>query len=220
MGIDVLEPVPGPNVPYELSDPFILVHEAKVPITAERAQIDTTHRHRGFDNLWYILSGSARTGHSTVPDGAFERARLEAGDLLKIRTGRGVYHAENIGEDELSEGKTGEFHSVLFWVNLARRDKDVQPVAQLVRAEELPTHGGRAIVRTLVGPGSPVELGTPARILDVALPTGGAFKQPIPAEFNTFVWMLEGVCEHRLQQETHGQVSDRGARTRCCAYRR
>ena len=33
-----------------------------------------------------------------------------------------VLHAEGIGEDELREGKTGEMHSVLFWVNLARKD--------------------------------------------------------------------------------------------------
>jgi len=26
MGIEVLEPVPARNVPYELSDPYILVH--------------------------------------------------------------------------------------------------------------------------------------------------------------------------------------------------
>ena len=80
MGIEVLEPVPARNVPYELSDPFILVHEATVPITPDRAKLDTTHPHRGFDNLWYILSGSASTGHTTGPGGAIERAQLDAGD--------------------------------------------------------------------------------------------------------------------------------------------
>jgi redox-sensitive bicupin YhaK (pirin superfamily) len=193
MGIEVLEPVPARNVPYELSDPFILVHEATVPINAERAKLDTTHPHRGFDNLWYILSGDASTGHSTGPGGTFERARLETGGLLKIRTGRGVYHAESIGADQLAEGKTGEFRSVLFWVNLARKDKQAEPTAQVVTPDEVPsrTEGG-AIVRTLVGPGSPVELGTPGLVLDVELPDGGSFEAPIPTGFNAFVWMLEG----------------------------
>jgi redox-sensitive bicupin YhaK (pirin superfamily) len=193
MGIEVLEPVPARNVPYELSDPFILVHEATVPINAERAKLDTTHPHRGFDNLWYVLSGDASTGHSTGPGGAFERAQLGTGGLLKIRTGRGVYHAENIGADQLAEGKTGEFRSVLFWVNLARKDKGADPAAQVLAPDELPTRtDGGAIVRTLVGPGSPVELGTPGLILDVELPEGGSFDAPIPAGFNAFVWMLEG----------------------------
>src|SRR6185312_16078590 len=90
-------------------------------------------------------------------------------------------------------GRTGEFRSVLFWVNLARRDKQAQPTAQVVAPDELPsTTEVGAIVRTLVGPGSLVELGTPALILDVELPDGGAFDTPIPAGFNAFVWMLEG----------------------------
>lgn len=193
MGIEVLEPVPARNVPYDLSDPFILVHEATVAITEERAKLDTTHPHRGFDNLWYMLSGEGSTGHSTGPGGSFERVRLPTGALLKIRTGRGVLHAEGIGADQLREGKTGEFRGVLFWVNLARRDKDVEPTAQVVQHDEIRTRTDTdAIVRTLVGPGSPVELGTPGLILDVELPTGGAFSTNIPAEFNAFIWMLEG----------------------------
>ena len=195
MGLEVLEPVPARNVPYELSDPFILVHEATVPINPERAKLDTTHPHRGFDNLWYIISGVASTGHSTGPGGAFERAQLETGDLLKIRTGLGVYHAEDIGADELREGKTGEFRSVLFWVNLARKEKHVEPTAQVVTQNELPrATDGDAIVRTLVGPGSPVELGTPGLILDVELPKGGSFRASVDPEFNAFVWMLEGAA--------------------------
>ena len=202
MGIQVLEPVPARNVPYELSDPYILVHEATVPINEERAKLDTTHPHRGFDNLWYIISGEASTGHSTGEGGTFERAQLDTGDLLKIRTGSGVYHAESIGADQLEAGKTTEFRSVLFWVNLARREKNVDPTAQIVRRAELPTHTNTdAIVRTLVGPGSPVELGTPALILDVELPDGGSFSTAIPADFNAFVWMLEGAASIGANQQ-------------------
>lgn len=43
-GIDLLEPVPAPNVPYERSDPFILVHEATMPITPERSEVDRSSR--------------------------------------------------------------------------------------------------------------------------------------------------------------------------------
>ena len=32
---------------------------------SELSGLDTRHPHRGFDNLWYILEGSASTGHST-----------------------------------------------------------------------------------------------------------------------------------------------------------
>jgi len=194
MGINVLESLPLAQIPYPLVDPFILVHEGVVPITPEMAGLDTKHPHRGFDNLWYLVEGEASTGHSTGPGGAMERARLETGSLLKLRTGRGVWHAEGIGEDELREGKAGtEMRGVLFWVNLARKDKGVEPISQLLHPQDVPVREeGDAIVRVLVGEGSPIELGTPGLILDVELPKGGTFSSPVPPDFNGFVYMLEG----------------------------
>ena len=73
MGLQVLEPVPARNVPYDLSDPFILVHEAIVPIDPERAKLDTTHPHRGggsfdasipagFHAFVWMLEGEASVG--------------------------------------------------------------------------------------------------------------------------------------------------------------
>jgi hypothetical protein len=85
---------------------------------------DTKHPHWGFDNLWYVLQGSASTGHTTGPDGAVEWARLQEGSLLWLQTGRGAWHAEAIGADERTEGRGDlQLRSVLFWVNLARKDK-------------------------------------------------------------------------------------------------
>jgi len=194
MSVEVLEPLPSPRIPYRFVDPYILVHEAVVRITAEQASLETKHQHRGFDNLWYAISGSSSTGHSTGPGGAMERARLEPGSLLKLRTGRGVWHAEGIGRDELEEGKEGtEMRGLLFWVNLARKDKGAEPSAQLVKPQDVPVQQeDGATVRVLVGEGSPVELGTPGLIVDVELPRGGGFTSPVPSGFNAFVYMLEG----------------------------
>ena len=121
-------------------------------------------------------------------------ARLEAGSLLKLRTGRGILHAEGIGADELREGKAGtEMRGVLFWVNLARKDKAAEPSAQLLQPHEVPVRQeGDAIVRVLVGEGSPVQLGTPGLILDVELPKGGTYGSAVPSGFNGFVYLLEG----------------------------
>jgi redox-sensitive bicupin YhaK (pirin superfamily) len=135
MGMPVLEALPSREAPYELVDPFILVHEAQFRLS-EMVNKDTKHPHRGFDNLWYVLRGAASTGHSTGPGGSMERARLTEGSLLALRAGRGVWHAEAIGEDEVEEGFADtEFRSVLFWVNLARKDKNVEPSAQVVNRE-------------------------------------------------------------------------------------
>ena len=193
MGFPVLEALPAPGIPYEQVDPFILVHEGRLRLSDMKG-VDTKHPHRGFDNLWYVIEGSASTGHSTGPGGSMERARLSAGALLALRTGRGAWHAEAIGADELEEGQTdAEFRGVLFWVNLARKDKQAAPSAQVLEPEQIPVRQeGDATIRTLVGEGSPVQLGTPALILDVELPEGGDVTTLVPPEFQGFAYLLEG----------------------------
>jgi redox-sensitive bicupin YhaK (pirin superfamily) len=193
MGMPVLEALPSRAVPYDRLDPFILVHEGRFRLS-EMSGKDTKHPHRGFDNLWYVLQGSASTGHTTGPGGSLERARLSEGSLLALRTGRGAWHAEAVGADEVAEGHGDtEFRSVLFWVNLARKDKDVEPSAQVLQPDQMPVRNeGDAIVRVLVGEGSPVQLGTPALILDIQLPEGGQLTTSVPREFQGFAYLLEG----------------------------
>jgi redox-sensitive bicupin YhaK (pirin superfamily) len=193
MGIPVLEAVPSRNAPYELTDPFILVHEGRFH-PSDMAAKDTKHPHRGFDNLWYVIQGSASTGHTTGPGGSIERAQLSEGSLLWLRTGRGAGHAEAVGADEVVEGRGDiEFRGVLFWVNLARKDKQSEPRAQVLHREQIPTWiEGDATIRALVGEGSPVHLGTPALVFDIALPHGGQMTTAVPPEFQGFAYMLDG----------------------------
>jgi redox-sensitive bicupin YhaK (pirin superfamily) len=76
---------------------------------------------------------------------------------------------------------------------LARKDKGAEPTAQVLEAKDVPVRQeGDATVRTLVGEGSPVELGTPGVILDVELPKGGTFSTQVPSDFKGFVYLLEG----------------------------
>jgi quercetin 2,3-dioxygenase len=193
MGVPVLEAVPSLRAPYGLTDPFLLVHEGRFRLS-ELAGKETRHPHRGFDNLWYVLQGEASTGHTTGPGGSVERARLSEGSLLWLRTGRGAWHAEAIGADERREGHGDtEFRSVLFWVNLARKDKQTEPRALVLHRDQIQVRKeGDAIVRTLVGEGSPVQLGTPALILDVELPDGGLVTTRVPPEFQGFAYLLDG----------------------------
>src|SRR5205085_12374234 len=140
-----------------------------------------------------------------------ERARLAEGSLRWLGAGRGAWHAEAVGVDEGEEGHGDiEFRSVLFWVNLARKDKDVEPSAQVVHSDQIPTRQqGDAAVRVLVGEGSPVQLGTPGLILDIELPEGGAV--------DTGAARVPWLCLHaggrgRLRGErAAGQTSPTGA---------
>lgn len=209
MGLPVWEALPSRDVPYELSDPFILLHEATLK-PATMAGLDTEHPHRGFDNLWYILKGSSSTGHSTGPGGAIERADLPEGSLLFLRTGSGARHAEKIGADQLREGLDDEVRTVLFWVNLARKDKGSDPFAIVTHREDMSlTQEGDATQRVLVGEGSRVQLGTPGLILDVELVRGGKTEHQMPAGFQGFAYLLDGAASfgaNRVRAEA-GQLA-------------
>src|SRR4029450_11992961 len=161
---------------------------------SELQDVDTKHPHRGFDNLWYILQGSASTGHSTGPGGTIERGRLPEAALLALRTGRAAWHAEAIGAEQREEGLGDtEWRSVLFWVNLARKDKQAEPSAEVLLPDQMTVRQeGDATVRVLAGEGSPVQLGTPATVLDVELPGGGQVTMPVPAGFQGFAYVLDG----------------------------
>jgi redox-sensitive bicupin YhaK (pirin superfamily) len=97
MGNQVLESLPSRHIPYLLVDPYILIHEAEVKVDPAVPAQDTTHPHRGFDNMWYAISGSSSTGHSTGPGGAFERAPA----------GRGIASLHPNGPWCVSRGRTG-----------------------------------------------------------------------------------------------------------------
>ena len=122
-----------------------------------------------------------------------ERARLTEGSLLVLRTGRGVFHAEGVRAEDVAPDPDGALRSVLFWVNLARKDKAAEPTARVMEPDEMPVRqAGDAAVRVLVGEGSPAELGTPAIVLDVLLEAGGGVSHAVPAEFHGFAYLLEG----------------------------
>ena len=136
--------------------------------------VDTKHPHRGFDNLWYVIEGSASTGHSTGPGGAMERARLSS-DLLAPGDWARRVHAEAIGADELEEGQAdAEFRGVLFWVNLASEGQAGGAERTVLQWEQIPVRQ-EGTDGSVLGEASRSPR-NPALILDVELPTGG--RQP------------------------------------------
>src|SRR4029077_3300385 len=112
--------------------------------------------------------------------------------------------------DERREGKATSMRGVLFWVNLARKDKNVEPFARVVQPKDVPVQSqGDATIRVLVGEGSSVELGTPGLILDVQLPKGGSVTIPVQSGFNALVHMLEGEASFgaNRSQAKRGQIA-------------
>ena len=95
----------------------------------------------------------------------------------------------------------------------APRPQIERAVAAMLRAVR---REGDAIVRVLVGDGSPVELGTPGLILDVELPRGGSFSAPRPLRLQR----LRGRVGRRSQSRRRGTsgepLADRRPRNGSC----
>ena len=104
-------------------DPFLMLDEFRVPKGAGFPD----HPHRGFETVTYMLSGVME--HE---DFCGHRGKIGPGDLQWMTAGRGVVHAEMpASEDEPA-------HGLQLWVNLAAKDKMVEPQYQELVAKDIP----------------------------------------------------------------------------------
>jgi redox-sensitive bicupin YhaK (pirin superfamily) len=85
---------------------------------------------------------------------------------------------------------------VQLWINLPHTLKDVEPDYQPVPSDEIPEEEeGGVRMRTVVGEGSPVELRTEVRYVDVTMESGATFRDEISADWNGLLYVLEGEVE-------------------------
>ena len=140
-----------------------------------------THPHRGFEAITYMFTGSIEHkdnlgNHSTVTSGGAQR----------FTAGRGMEHSEMPDSVENSNG-------IQLWINLAQNKKTIEPGYQQVNEENIPNiefEGGNK--RVIVGEGSPVQLETPVRYLDVYLQSGATMTEQVPNDFRGFIYLLSG----------------------------
>ncbi|KAK7097970.1 pirin-like isoform X2 [Littorina saxatilis] len=162
-------------------DPFLMLDEFRV--TAPAGFPD--HPHRGFETVTYMLTGSFR--HE---DFCGHKGTINPGDLQWMTAGRGIVHCE------MPHGKeTG--HGLQLWVNLRKTDKMMEPKYQELIAKDIPqaTKEGvtvKVIAGEAFGIKSQVYTRTPTAYLDFKMQKGSHLSQPIPAGWNSFIYILEG----------------------------
>lgn len=154
------------------------------------------HPHRGFETVTYMIAG--RMQHR---DSAGHQGLLENGGVQWMTAGRGVIHSE------IPQQQAGVMEGFQLWLNLPARDKMSEPWYRDFAAAELPhfeTDGGVAV--TVIAGASHGVAGAVTReataplYLDLHLPAGTRFAQPLPAGHNAFVYVYRG--EVRIGGET------------------
>lgn len=170
-------------------DPFLLLDEIRSDDPSDYIAGFPEHPHRGFETVTYLLAGRVRhrdnAGHSGV---------IGAGGVQWMTAGRGVIHSE------MPEQEDGVLDGFQLWVNLPARHKLIEPRYQEFDAGEVPVEerGDGVEVRVLAGTtgrgteGPVRELLTPALYLDVTLPEGAGFTEPLPPGFSAFIYPFRG----------------------------
>lgn len=146
------------------------------------------HPHRGFEAITYMIAGRMRHRDSAGHEGL-----LQNGGMQWMTVGRGVIHSE------LPEQENGLMEGFQLWLNLPARDKMQSPWYRDFPAEAIPeyTTPDGIRVRVLAGQSAGV-IGAVQRetteplYLDIHLPAGGKFSQPLPAAHNAFLYVYAG----------------------------
>ncbi len=146
------------------------------------------HPHRGFETITYMIAG--RMLHR---DSAGHEGLLENGGVQWMTAGRGVIHSE------IPQQEDGVMEGFQLWLNLPARDKLCAPWYRDFKAADLPkfTTAQGVAVTVIAGvshgtTGAVTRDATAPLYLDLHLPAGSRFEQPVPAGHNAFIYVYRG----------------------------
>jgi hypothetical protein len=137
----------------------------------------------------YILAGKMCHKDSTGREGV-----IEAGGVQWMTAGRGIVHSE------MPEQTDGLLQGFQLWVNLPSAQKMKAPQYREFSADEIPLENRDQDVaihviagRTAMGTrGAVSDIVTEPLFLDIELPRGTEFSEPLPETHNAFVYVISG----------------------------
>lgn len=142
------------------------------------------HPHRGFETVTYMIAGRMRHRDSAGHEGL-----LQNGGVQWMTAGRGLVHSE------LPEQEDGLMEGFQLWLNLPAKDKMREPWYRDIQSEEIPeyTTAAGVHVRVIAGASHGIEgavrrENTEPLYLDITLPPGAEFAQPLPDDHNALVY--------------------------------
>jgi len=170
-------------------DPFLLLDVFRSDNPDDYIAGFPPHPHRGFETVTYLLEGRMR--HK---DNAGHEGIIESGGIQWMSAGKGIVHSE------MPEQENGLLEGFQLWVNLPAEHKMNAPQYQEFSSKQIPVEmrEGNTEVRVITGKTSKGTQGpvtqplTDPLYLDVKLPPGSSFSEPLNPEYNAFVYIIQG----------------------------
>ena len=185
-------------------DPFLLLDEFSSDNPDDYIAGFPDHPHRGFETVTYMLAGRIRHRDNAGHEGV-----IEAGGVQWMTAGRGIIHSE------MPEQMDGLMWGFQLWINLPAAEKMGNPGYREFTQQQIPCekHDDGIIVKviagtTALGTTGPVRnVSTKPVFFDIELPGATVFNEPIPEEFNAFLFVYSGdisVISEDLQSRPAG----------------
>ncbi len=169
-------------------DPFLLLDEFRSDRADDYIAGFPDHPHRGFETVTYMLAGSMEHRDHTGRTGT-----LVAGSEQWMTAGRGIIHSEMPRQAE------GLMWGFQLWVNLPAAEKMKPPRYQEFPPEAIPLvePGGGARLRVVAGEaggtrGAVSGIATQPLYLDLELPAGAVWEQPLPRGHSCCAYVFVG----------------------------
>lgn len=183
-GVKLKRIIAGPEL--NQLDPFLLLDEFKNDDPNDYAAGFPDHPHRGFETITYMMSGAF-----THRDSKGNVGHLTSGSVQWMTAGKGVIHSE------MPEQTDGLAWGYQLWLNLPGKLKMTEPKYQDIGAHLLPVvEKDGARVKVLAGDyhgtKSPAQSFIPFDYFDIYLTPGAVFEQPVPADRNAFLYVIDG----------------------------
>ncbi|MBN9351834.1 MAG: pirin family protein [Chitinophagaceae bacterium] len=161
------------------SDPFIMLMDDMLD-KKDNEPVGGPHPHAGFETVSLLLEGEMGD----------EVHKMKGGDFQLMTAGSGIVHTETIQ-------KMAKMRLLQLWLNLPKKDRAAVPRLQELPLEHVPSLSENGVsIRlysgTLAGLTSPVQNYSPIIVADITLAAGTTTVQQIPANYNTFLYVLNG----------------------------
>jgi redox-sensitive bicupin YhaK (pirin superfamily) len=181
-------------------DPFLLLDHFASDNPDDFIRGFPMHPHRGIETVTYMLKGFVDHKDSMGNEG-----RIGPGDVQWMTAGGGIMH------EEMPKPGPGGMAGFQLWVNLPAKLKMTKPRYREVPAAHIPEFKREpgVLVKVIAGKvdgvaGAVSEIAADPTYLDVTLPAGAWFTQPIPRGHAAFAYVFEGEGEFGVSEAGGG----------------